>query len=134
VYAPGLEGVEEYEEYGEMKRLFWGCFGLALGVLAGGHPMLADASEPVWLTEEEMDGVTAGTAFVSLQSIAVSALGPLQSVIVADTWTQTVETILPDGGTAVTSTTISCNSSCTASITSVNLANGTSSTVVVPLQ
>ena len=105
--------------------------------------MLADASVPVWLTEEEMDGVTAGTALVSLQSIAVSALDPLQSVaisvlaslqsvVVTDTWTQTVETILP-GGTAVTST-ISCNSSCTASITSVNLANSTISTVIVPLQ
>ena len=126
-----------------MKRLFCGCLGLAFGVLAGGHPMLADASEPVWLTEEEMDGVTAGTAPVSLQiiavsaldqlqSVAVSALASLQSVVVTNTWTQTVETILL-GGTAVTSTTI-CNSSCTASITSVNLANGTSSTVVVPLQ
>ena len=107
--------------------------------------MLADASEPVWLTEEEMDGVTAGTAIASLQNVAVSAIASLQNVagtaiaslqnvVVTDTWMQTVETILPDGGTAVTSTTISCNSSCTASITSINLANGTSSTFLVPLQ
>jgi hypothetical protein len=68
-----------------------------------------------------MDGVTAGSALDSIQNIAV-----------IDTWTQTVETTLPDGGTAVTSTTISCDS-CTASI-SVNLANGTSSTVLVTLQ
>lgn len=116
-----------------MKKLFCACLGLAFGVLAGGHPTLADASEPVWLTEEELDGVTAGTALVSLQDVAVSALVSLQDIAVIDTWTQTVATALPDGGTAVTSTTISCNSSCTASITSVNLANGTSSTVLVPL-
>ena len=118
-----------------MKKLFCGC--LALGVLAGGQPTLADASLPVGLTEEEMDGITAGTSLTSLQNIALqnitfSILASLQSVVVTDTWTQTVDTILP-GGMAVTSTTISCNSSCTASITSVNLANGTSSTVVVPL-
>lgn len=93
--------------------------------------MLADASVPVWLTEEEMDVVTAGTALDPLQSVAISVLASLQSVVVTNTSTQTVETILP-GGTAVTST-VSCNSSCTASITSVNLANSTSSTVIVPL-
>ena len=36
-----------------MKKLGFAC--LAFGALAGGHPMLADAFEPVWLTENEME-------------------------------------------------------------------------------
>jgi hypothetical protein len=114
----------------QMKKLLCSFLDGA-GIL---HPTLAGAFEPVWLTEEEMDGVTAGSALDSLQNVPVSVLDSLQNVAVIDTWTQTVETILPDWGTAVTSTTISCGSSCTASITSVNLVYGTSSTVLVTFQ
>jgi hypothetical protein len=44
-----------------MNQLLSSC--LAVGALAGAtlaHPTLATASEPVWLTEAEMDRVTAG--------------------------------------------------------------------------
>src|SRR5512132_3407126 len=98
----------------EMKKLLCSC--LAFGVLAGTAP-LARAFEPVRLTEEDMDKVAAG-----------SALDSIQNVTVIDTWTQTVGTMLPGGGMAVTSTTISCDS-CAVSISS-NSANGISSTVL----
>jgi hypothetical protein len=124
VFAWG--GLREYLQMKQMKKLRCSCLAFRFLVGAGIlHPTLADAFEPVWLTEEEMDGVTAG-ALDSFQNVAL-----LQNVAVIDTWTQTVAMTLPDGGTAVTSTTISCDSSCTASL-SVNLA--TSSTVPITLQ
>jgi apolipoprotein N-acyltransferase len=98
-----------------MKKLLCSC--LAFGALAGAaltHPTLAMAFEPVWLTEEEMDRVTAGFEFE-------------WSGIIVGSWTHTFETALPGGGTAVTSATIVCNG-CTASI-SINQASGSSNIV-----
>ena len=63
-----------------MKKLGFAC--LAFGALAGGHPMLADAFEPVWLTKNEMEMRTADQRSNSIQNVA-------------DTWRQIVETILP---------------------------------------
>jgi hypothetical protein len=92
-----------------MKKLLCSC--LAFGALAGAAftPTLATAFEPVWLTEEEMDGVTAGFEW---------------SGNIVGSWTQTFETALPGGGTVVTSATIVCGG-CTASI-SINQASGSS--------
>jgi hypothetical protein len=90
-----------------MKKLLYSC--LAFGALAGGHPTLADAFEPVWLTEEEMDRVTAGFEW---------------SGTIDGLWTQIFATPLPGDGMAVMSATIVCDG-CTASI-SINQVGGSS--------
>jgi hypothetical protein len=98
-----------------MKQLLSSC--LAVGALAGAtlaHPTLATASEPVWLTEAEMDRVTAGFE-----------LGFEWNGTIVGSWTKTLETLLPNGGTIVTSTTISCISGCETSI-SINQSGSSS--------
>jgi hypothetical protein len=98
-----------------MKQLLSSC--LAVGALAGAtlaHPTLATASEPVWLTEAEMDRVTAGFE-----------LGFQWNGTIVGSWTKTLETLLPNGGTIVTSTTISCIPGCETSI-SINQSGSSS--------
>jgi hypothetical protein len=88
------------KELCEMKKMLCSC--LAFGALGGAalmHPTLAMALEPVWLTEEEMDGITAGFTWS----------GPI-----VGSWTQTFTTTVGDQ-TALTSATIVC-ASCNASV------------------
>ena len=95
-----------------MKKLLCSFGALAAAALA--HPTLATAFEPVWLTEAEMDRVTAGFEFE-------------WTGIIVDSWTRAFETALPGGGTSATSATIACEG-CTASI-SINQASGISTVV-----
>jgi hypothetical protein len=96
-----------------MKKLLCSC--LAFGALGGAvltHPTLASAS--VLLTEEEMDGITAGVDS-----------GPIHG-----SWTQVFDTVLSTGRTARTTATVTCGS-CAASIV-IDPATGNSTVLVSP--
>ena len=97
-----------------MRKLLVSC--VALGALAGAavtHPAIAGALEAIWLTEDDLDRVTGGLT--------------IDNITIVDSATWTEVTTLP-GGTAVTSTTISCSPSCTASVSSTSA--GSSSVIV----